>query len=219
MSNITKKIKELFYKKKYRNGYYIIRILFFRFKINNQPSDYHAFRFVPGGIKVGKNTYTGVDIKLASLKTTIGSFCSIGHNVVLGHGEHPLNFLSSSPYFYFQKVEWKNANMPNHNEFLINKPIEVGNDVWIGDGVFVKNGITVGDGAILGAKSVVTRDVPPYAIVAGVPARIIKYRFDEKTIKELLELKWWELDDEIIKRIPYDNIEKAIDFLREVRQK
>ena len=61
--------------------------------------------------------------------------------------------------------------------------------------------------------------MPPYAIVVGAPAKIIKYRFDEKTIKELLELKWWELDDEIIKRIPYDNIENAIKFLKEVREK
>ena len=64
-----------------------------------------------------------------------------------------------------------------------------------------------------------TKDVPPYAIVVGTPAKILRYRFDEETIKTLLELKWWELDDEIIKQIPYDDINKAIEFIKEVRNK
>ena len=138
---------------------------------------------------------------------------------MLGHGEHPINFLSTSPYFYFTNMKWKNEDMPSHDEFWYADSISIGNDVWIGNDVFIKNGVTVGDGAIIGAKSIVTKDVPPYAIAAGVPAKIIRYRFDEKTIKELLELKWWELDDEIIKKVPYDNIKKAIEFLKEVRNK
>lgn len=89
----------------------------------------------------------------------------------------------------------------------------VGNDVWIGRGAFIKNGLTLGDGCVIGARSVVTKDVPPYAIVAGNPARIIRYRFDEQTISKLLEIKWWEMDDDIIRNIPYDNIDKAIIFL------
>ena len=109
--------------------------------------------------------------------------------------------------------------MPVHEEFWQSEPIHIGNDVWIGDEVFVKNGVTIGDGAVLGARSVVTKDVPPYAIVAGVPAKIIRYRFDEPTRQELLRLKWWELDDDIIRQIPYDNISAALQFLREVRGK
>ena len=83
----------------------------------------------------------------------------------------------------------------------INKRVEIGNDVWIGEGVFIVDGIKIGDGVIVGAHSVVTHDVPPYAIVAGTPARILRYRFDPDEIKILLETQWWLLPDNEIKRI------------------
>lgn len=72
----------------------------------------------------------------------------------------------------------------------------IGNDVWIGHGVTIKTGITVGDGAVIGSGSVVTKDVPPYSVVAGVPARVLRYRFDDNTIDALQKLRWWEWDDE-----------------------
>jgi acetyltransferase-like isoleucine patch superfamily enzyme len=137
--------------------------------------------------------------------------------VVIGHGKHPLNFLSTSPYLYFDELEYKDPNQVTHSEFWKCEPVEIGNDVWIGDGVFIKNGIKIGDGAVLGARAVITKDVPPYAIVEGCPAKIIKYRFSEEIINELLKLKWWELDDNIIKKIPYDNINSAIKFIKEVQ--
>lgn len=152
------------------------------------------------------------------IKTSIGSFVSMGASVTLGNGQHPLQFLSTSPYFYYDDLGFKNPEMPAHYEYRNLAPITIGNDVWIGDGVKIKNGITIGDGAVIGAAAVVTKDVPPYAIVAGVPAKIIKYRFTEKVIQELLELRWWDLDIETIKKIPYDNIETAIDFLKDVRE-
>lgn len=234
MSNILIKIKNIFYKKKVVNGYKITRILCFKFKkkqpcsntspsiINVRPNG-NKFdelkMFSPNISNIGKNTYSATDLVVQSENTSIGSFCSIGEKVVLGHGKHPLNFLSTSPYFYFTNIKWKREDMPSHDEFWDLEPINIGNDVWIGNDVFVKNGVKISDGAIIGAKSVITKDVPPYAIVAGAPAKIIKYRFDENIIKELLELKWWELDDEIIKQIPYDNIEEAIKFLKEVCNK
>lgn len=164
-----------------------------------------------------KNTYYQSDTLFCNPNTYVGAFCSIGERCIFGHGEHPSNYLSTSPYFYFEELNYKSQTTPAYPKFWLPKHIIIGNDVWIGDGVFIKNGITIGDGSIIGARSVVTKDVPPYAIVAGSPAKIIKYRFDEKRIKELLKLRWWDLDDAIIKQIPYDNIDNAINFLKTVR--
>ena len=163
--------------------------------------------------KVGRNTYCAKTVEVIHPATTIGSFCSISQNTMIGPGEHPLNYLSTSPCFYMNMFGWRNR-ICNFNPA---NPCTIGNDVWIGYGVFIKEGITVGDGAVIGAGSVVVKDVPPYAIVGGAPAKIIKYRFNEQTIKKLLELKWWDLDDEIIQKIPFENIDNAISFLEKIR--
>ena len=163
---------------------------------------------------VGKYTYSSKSIEVQHPDTTIGKFCSIAANVMIGPGEHPLDYLSSSPCFYTGMFGWKNRKC---NFKIVADPCKIGNDVWIGYGAFIKAGVTIGDGAIIAAGAVVVKDVPPYAIVGGTPAKIIKYRFDEETIKALLELKWWDLDDEIIQQIPYENINDAIDFIRKVR--
>lgn len=237
------KISELFYKVKYKKNCKVTRILCFKFKepLPPQPATalpHYVLRPPIGDYKVltvdekgpnlrlanisvrncGKWSYTQGDLYCVSPETTMGAFCSLGCRIVLGHGEHPTNYLSSSPYFYYSELRWKREDMPTHSEFWHYEPIHIGNDVWIGDGVFVKNGVTIGDGAIIGARSVVTKDVPPYAIVVGSPAKVLRYRFPPEIIAELLELKWWDLDDEIIKQIPYDNIEKALEFLRQVRK-
>ena len=94
-----------------------------------------------------------------------------------------------------------------------------GNDVWIGRGAFIKNGLTLGDGCGIGARSVVTKDVPPYAIVAGNPAKLIRYRFSEDIIEKLLELKWWELDDDFLRLLPFEDMQKCISMLEQKRQK
>lgn len=125
--------------------------------------------------------------------TSIGAFCSISENCVIGLRTHPLNFFSSSPVFCkgnnclkknFEKFDFKNFQ---------NTYIE--NDVWIGTNVIIKSGVTIHNGAVIGAGAVVTKDVPPYAIVAGVPANIIRFRFDNETIEKLLKDEWWKFDD------------------------
>ena len=159
--------------------------------------------------KVGRCTYCGDNVVVSSPKTTIGSFCSLASNISIGPGDHPLNYLSSSSFFYMDNLGW--SDKQGINIFL--KHCIIGNDVWIGDNVFIKGGITIGDGAVIGAGAVVVKDVPPYAVVGGVPAKIIKYRFDDAIIQKLLKIKWWDFPDEILKKVPFDNIEKAIEFL------
>ncbi len=218
------KFKHLFYKTKIRDGYKITRILFFRRKerieMSNSDSNEQIILPRPNIEKVGKCSYIGIDCHIISPNSSIGAFCSIGCRVILGHGEHPSEYLSTSPYLYLDGIQYKDKGHTSHNEYLYDKiePITIGNDVWIGDGVFIKNGVKVGDGAIIGARSVVTKDVPAYTVVVGTPAKVIKYRFDEQTIKDLLDLKWWDLDDDIIRKIPYDNISESIKFLKRIKE-
>lgn len=136
----------------------------------------------------------------------IGRFCSIAENVIIGGGNHPNNWLSTSTFCYSDMFKVKNNFIP----YTDNAITIIGNDVWIGAGAFIRKGIKIGNGAIIGAGAVIVKDVPPYAIVGGNPAKIIKYRFDESTIQKLLESKWWELPPEKLKNLPYDSIEKCL---------
>ena len=145
---------------------------------------------------LGRHSFAGYNCEISH--SDIGSFCSIGNNVILNPGVHPINWVSTSPVFYRGRdsVKVKYA----HFEKVKRRRLVIGSDVWIGSNVVIMGGVNIGHGAIIGASSVVTKDVPPYAIVGGVPARILKYRFDEKLIKELLQSEWWELDkDELMK--------------------
>ncbi len=176
--------------------------------------------FVPKIKHVGKQTYSAPDLYVANPEeTVIGSFTSIGNGVRLGHGTHPQSYLSTSPYFYLNWLKYKTSLTPTHGEWEHLAPIRVGSDVWIGDNVVVKNGVTIGHGAIIGAKALVTKDVPPYAVMGGVPAKILKYRFTADIIEKLLKLKWWTLPNYQIKQIPYDDIESAIQKIEQFRNK
>lgn len=126
---------------------------------------------------------------------TIGAFCAIAPEVLfICHADHPTETASN---FGLQDQILKTRTTM---EYLRTKgPIVLGNDVWIGARATIMSGVTIGDGAVVAACSVVTKDVPPYAIVAGNPARIIKYRFSEVTIAAMLEIRWWEWSIERIK--------------------
>ena len=138
-------------------------------------------------------------------KLKIGKFCSIacGAKFIFTSANHSLKSLSTYPFPIFFE-EW-GLDVKNIREAWDNKgDIVIGSDVWIGYEAVILSGVTIGDGAVVGARAVVTKDVPPYTVVGGVPARPIKKRFDEQTIDRLLKLRWWDFDKEKIKEcIPF----------------
>ena len=142
---------------------------------------------------VGDMSYTGADVSITWAE--VGKYCCIARMVDIGGNEHNYRAASMMPTY---RVNNRLAGklQRHHDE----EPIVVGNDVWIGSGAVIarKPGLEVGDGAVIGSGAVVTKSVPPYAIVAGVPARIIKYRFDQPIIERLLALRWWDWPEERI---------------------
>lgn len=142
---------------------------------------------------IGKNSYVSYNCQINN--ATIGNYCSIAKGVNIGLGFHPLNFVSTSPVFY-------SANNPlgksfvEENKFVDHKIITIGNDVWIGANAIILDGVNIGNGAIVAANAVVNKDVSPYSIVGGVPAKEIKKRFSQQTIDCLTESKWWDLPRE-----------------------
>lgn len=173
-----------------KNIYRRLRVLL-KFLIENSKINYPPFLIEKKGniIKAGKESYhNGNLIVKGTGELEIGSYCALGDGIKVILSNHNYNFPSMQYTFYR-----KNFNeMPYKSKKL--KTI-IGNDVWIGDNVIILPGLTIETGAILAAGAVVTKDVPPYAIVGGNPARILKYRFDEMTIKELLESRWWDWDE------------------------
>ena len=138
--------------------------------------------------KIGAFTYFGSNVSLP--KSSIGRYCSIADNVCVVYRTHDFSRISTYPF--------KEFNGSGDEIFINGFSAIVGNDVWIGSHVLIRGGVTIGDGAVIGMGSVVTKDVPPYAIVAGNPAKIIRFRFEDKTIRKLLEIKWWNWEHSLI---------------------
>lgn len=158
----------------------------------------------------------------------IGRYCSLGEQVQIGRHPHPMHWASTSPFFYWQYKDVLDQELPkgvemHPRDFLRSSPPDkatlthIGNDVWIAHGAFILPGVTISDGAVIAAKSVVTKNVPPYAVVAGSPARIKRYRFPERQIEKLLRSKWWEFAPWQLKGARVDGIPRFIDFVAQLR--
>lgn len=169
-------------------------------------------------VHIGRYSRIG---ELSSVSNTIiGNFTAIGKNCNIGLGQHPTNYLTSNSIFY-KKGSWGfHDDWLGKIDFNESKPINIGNDVWIGINVIIMDGVKVGDGAIIAAGAVVTKDVPPYAIVGGIPGKVLKYRFSQEVIDRLLKMKWWNFSDKKIgemldlfhtKNISLEHINKHID--------
>lgn len=151
-------------------------------------------RFYRG--KIGKYSYIGNNSFVSD--TDIGCFTSISTDCYIGGTSHPTDWVSTSPVFH----KWENIMKKNfaRHEFEIFKRTTIGNDVWIGNRVMIKAGVKISDGAVVGMGSIVTKDIGPYEIWAGNPARLIRKRFDDETIDALEKMKWWEWDDNKIEK-------------------
>lgn len=151
-------------------------------------------------VGIGFGTYLSVNAKVSN--TEIGKFCSIGPNLLCGHGIHPIDGISTSPSFY-STIKQNGLTFSSENKIEELKSIFIGNDVFIGANVTILDGITIGDGAIIGAGAVVSKNIPPYAIAIGCPIKVVKYRFAPDVIEKLLLIKWWDKD-----KIVWQKIEK-----------
>lgn len=141
-----------------------------------------------GPLTVGRYSYTGDIENRFNVSVTVGRFCSISYSIRIFSGEHP-NITNPKSVTTFPFYELHGLPFTKCCGY---DPITIGNDVWIGEFVSIKYGVTVGDGAVIGACSVVTKNVKPYEIVAGIPARHIRFRFNPEQIDRLLKIKWWD---------------------------
>lgn len=218
---------------------YIKHKIQIKYEIKNNLTIEHPVALIkperlPKGSHIGK--YTCINDVFFYGTTKVGRYTTIADTVRIGACNHPIHFLSTNPVAYYSnclmeedtdylEIKEKNRINPVTGQFIEDQKIDgkyftiIGNDVWICTNAVVLSGVTIGDGAVVAAGAVVTKDVPPYAIVGGVPAKVLKYRFDEKTIEKLLELKWWNYDLKDIKHLDFTDIGSCVKELEKLKNK
>ena len=162
------------------------------------------------GVTLGEYSYIAKNCSITNCE--IGKFCSIGPNFCCGLGIHPIHGISTSPMLY-SIAKQNGESLCTENRIEESRHTVIGNDVFIGANVTVLDGVQVGDGAVIGAGAVVTKDIPPYAIAVGVPARVTNYRFDTETINKLIASRWWDSNIQDLKEVAA-NFENVEEFLR-----
>ncbi len=173
-------------------------------------------------VRIGCYTYVVGPTRLGNVRS-IGRYCSIAPGVSIAPSDHPTTWLSTSPFQFsaskFQFSSWHDGfeftARTRENDPARRQPAcHIGNDVWIGAGAIILGGASISDGAIVAAGSVVTRSVPPYAIVAGIPAKLVRMRFPDDVIERLLMERWWRFDASSLSGLPFDDPVRALDELQ-----
>ena len=166
-------------------------------------------------VKIGKYTSIRNNVLIDGNTLSIGRYCSIANDVSIGVGNHPIDKISTSDCFYYP--QW-GLTAQDIRENINSKKTIIGNDIWIGTKSVVLSGVNIGNGVVIGSGSIVTKDIPDYAIVGGVPAQIIKFRFNKVIIEELLKLQWWNIDENLLLEAwKKNNIEESIKFLKVIK--
>ncbi len=166
---------------------------------------------------VGAFTYSWSNI--SNTIRSVGRYCSIAHSVAFGEFEHPTNLFTTSAiafdYGMFEEAAL-GTNYRTHNFVdpeIFSRKIDIGHDVWIGAGAYVRAGVKLGSGCIVGGRSVITKDVPPYAVVVGNPGRIIRYRYNENDVDRLLKSEWWRYKFTDFVGVDFKDINQIIDIV------
>ncbi|MDQ2179822.1 CatB-related O-acetyltransferase [Marinifilum sp. D714] len=163
--------------------------------------------------KLGNFVYVGGRTEICN--ASIGNFCSIAPDVKIGLGMHPTNFISTFPTFFSTRRQCQ-ITFAKKNYFEEIGKVQIGNDVWIGANVIILDNVSIGNGAIIAAGAVVTKDVEPYSIVGGIPAKLIKKRFSESEIKKLESSKWWNKSNEWLEE-NFEMFNNPSEFFKKLR--
>jgi acetyltransferase-like isoleucine patch superfamily enzyme len=174
------------------------------------------------GPDVVAGKYTGMNESCYIARGTIGAYCSIGARTAINPFNHPTQWLSTHEFQYHPNsydwvAEYQDFARLERSSDMFGRAT-IGNDVWTGHNVNILADVTIGDGAVVAAGSVVTKDVPPYAIAAGVPAAVKGFRFADSVIERLLKLKWWDLELSQLSGLPFRDIERCMDLIENIKQ-